>query len=208
MLKANGYPRHIINRNYSIVPKQPATSKIEPKATVIIPYIRHLSEGIRRILSKVNIRTCFKPHHTLREVLVHPKDPITPSLNIGVVYEIQCGSCNDTYVGQTGRTLSHRLKEHKKSLRSYLPFYTSSAVTELAIKTGHMIEWDRAKLLEICGKEHERVYWEAWNIRLHLYSMNRVVWCSWTLYRAEKGSGDMVVPNLFWKNAEMSMVTS
>ena len=32
VLKANGYPRYIINRNYSIVPKQPATSKKEPKA--------------------------------------------------------------------------------------------------------------------------------------------------------------------------------
>ena len=33
-----------------------------------------------------------------------------------------------------------------------------------------MIEWDRAK---ICGKRHERVYLEAWNIRLHQSSMNR-----------------------------------
>ena len=36
-----------------------------------------------------------------------------------------------------------------------------------------MVEWDSAKLLEICGKEHEREYLEAWNIRLHQSSMNR-----------------------------------
>ena len=25
-----------------------------------------------------------------------------------------------------------------------------------------MMEWDRAKVLEICEKEHERIYLEAW----------------------------------------------
>ena len=95
LLKANGYSLHIINRNYSIVPKQPATSKIEPKATVIIPYIRHLLEGIRRILSKANIRTCFKPHHTLRGFGSPKGSHYTITEEWGGI-QIQCGSCNDT----------------------------------------------------------------------------------------------------------------
>ena len=36
-----------------------------------------------------------------------------------------------------------------------------------------MIEWYRVKNLEICEKEHERVYFEVGNIRLHQSSMNR-----------------------------------
>ena len=31
----------------------------DPKATVVLPYIRHVSECIRRILSPLDIRTCF-----------------------------------------------------------------------------------------------------------------------------------------------------
>ena len=34
----------------------------DPKAIVVLPYIRHVSESIRRILSPLDIRTCFKPH--------------------------------------------------------------------------------------------------------------------------------------------------
>ena len=48
----------------------------DPKATVVLPYIRHVSECIRRILSPLDIRTCFKPHVTLRHLLVHLNDPI------------------------------------------------------------------------------------------------------------------------------------
>ena len=32
---------------------------------------------------------------------------------MGVVYEIPCHKCKQSYIGQTGRTLSKRIKEHK-----------------------------------------------------------------------------------------------
>ena len=79
MLNANGYPTYIIYRNRSIVSKQP-TTKIEPSNTI----------------------------HTVRlELKVHTEDAIIPLLKNGVVYQMQCGLCNDTYVGQTGRRLEH-----------------------------------------------------------------------------------------------------
>ena len=40
---------------------------------VVIPYIKHLSESIQRILSPLKIRTCFRPHRTLRQALVNLK---------------------------------------------------------------------------------------------------------------------------------------
>ena len=45
-----------------------------PNATVALPYIRNTSESIRRVLSTVNVRTCFKPHRILSQSLVHVKD--------------------------------------------------------------------------------------------------------------------------------------
>ena len=86
----------------------------DPKATVVLPYMRHLSECIRCILSPLDIRTCCKPHVTLRYLLIHPKDPITTNKN-GVVYHLLCEDCGDTYIGQTGRTLQHRMAEHNYS---------------------------------------------------------------------------------------------
>ena len=34
----------------------------------------------------------------------------------GVVYKVDC-SCGSTYVGETGRTLEVRMKEHKRAVR-------------------------------------------------------------------------------------------
>ena len=121
---------------------------------------------------EVDIRTCFKPNQTLRQLLVHPKDKIPLSEKTGVVYQVDCSSCGSSYVGQTGRTLQHRVKEHQRALTSYTP-YTTSAVAEHSMKTGHNIEWESAKVLEVSDQYFQRTYLEAWNIRLHSQTMNR-----------------------------------
>ena len=108
----NGYPKNLILRHFN-EQKMPNKPKEEPKTTVVLPYIRHLLEGIRHILSRLNIRTCFKPLRTLRNVLVHPKDRIPMLRQKGVVYRIQCQDCGSSYIGHC--TLEHRVKEHKRA---------------------------------------------------------------------------------------------
>ena len=71
---------------------------------VVVPYIRHLSESIWRILSPLGIRTCFRPHHTLRQALVKLKDRVPAQQKAGVIYMIPCKDYPEAYVGQTGRT--------------------------------------------------------------------------------------------------------
>ena len=89
----------------------------------------------------MNIRTCFKPHKTLRELLVHPKDFIQDNKKKGVVYSIPCEDCDSVHVGQTGRTLEHRVKEHKRALCSLDD--NIYAVAEHSIKHEHrkMLKW-------------------------------------------------------------------
>jgi hypothetical protein len=47
---------------------------------VVIPYmhIRGLSEAIQHVLSDVSVKMLIKPHTTLRQQFVHPKDPSQP----------------------------------------------------------------------------------------------------------------------------------
>ena len=75
-----------------------------------------MSEAIKRILTPLNIRIAFQPYKTFREILVHPKDSVEESKRSGVVYLIPCKECRKVYIGQTGRSLKQRVKEHKRAL--------------------------------------------------------------------------------------------
>ena len=75
-----------------------------------------MSERIARILRPHNITVAHKPSTTLRDVLTKVKDPSPINSRAGAVYEIPCAECPASYVGETGRTLECRIKEHKRSI--------------------------------------------------------------------------------------------
>ena len=84
--KNNGYPyQFIIKQSRPIrLPLMPDTIN-RPKATVVLPYIWHVSESISRIQMPLEIWTCFKPHQTLGQLLVHHTNSIPPLQTLGVV---------------------------------------------------------------------------------------------------------------------------
>ncbi len=85
---------------------------------VVIPYVEGLSEAVSRVMKKHKINTAMKPHTTLKQLLVHPKDK--PEITeVGEnVYEIPCHSCDATYIGETGRLFRTRLQEHKQEVEN------------------------------------------------------------------------------------------
>ena len=50
-LQKNGYPRGLVVKNWTPTSQPPPPEQDAPTATVTLPYIRHLSETIRRILA-------------------------------------------------------------------------------------------------------------------------------------------------------------
>ena len=171
-LQNNGYPRSLMTKNWrptTTIPRNP--DQDTPTAYVTLPYIRHLSETIRRILSPLGIRTCFRPHCTLRQTLVRVKDSRPPQQRPGVVYRIPCGTCPKVYIGQTGRTLEHRLKEHKRALTS--GNVSQSAVAEHAMDESHTIKWEEAEVVNHHPLYRQRCALEAWHIRTERHKMNR-----------------------------------
>ena len=88
-----------------------------PRTTVTIPYIKGVSEHIRRILAECDIRTRFRTTNTLRQLLSHPKDQTQTEKQSGVVYSIPCRDCSSFYIGETGQHLSTRLHQHKEATR-------------------------------------------------------------------------------------------
>jgi len=55
---------------------------------VVIPYVKGFTEKAQRIYGKHNISTAMKPHCTIRNILVHPKDQIDLHKRCDVVYKI------------------------------------------------------------------------------------------------------------------------
>ena len=143
-LQNNGYPRGLV-KNWSSTSQLPPPEQDTPTATVTLPYIRHLSETIRRILAPLTIHTCFRPHCTLRQTLVRLKDQTPLQQQASVIYQIPCGTCSKLYIGQTGRTLEHCLKEHKRALASGNT--AQSAVAEHAVEQMHVINWNEAEVV-------------------------------------------------------------
>ena len=85
-LEKNGYPATFVQKLR--LPQTDRDERQTARTSVTIPYIHGLSQSIRRMLSPLDIRVAFRPFQTLRQELVHTKDPVpelrrewsTPSL--------------------------------------------------------------------------------------------------------------------------------
>ena len=86
------------------------------------------------LLRPQGLRTVFKSDTTLRLHLVRPKDSVDPNKQDGVVYKIPC-EFGKVYIGETGRSMHERIKEHDRDIR--LARTQTSAVSEHAKKFGH-----------------------------------------------------------------------
>ena len=110
-----------------------------------LPYVQGVSEPLCRCLEQQGIRTLFKSETTLRSHLVRPKDTVDLAKQDGVVYRIPC-ECGKVYVGETGRSMHERIKEHDRDIR--LARTQTSAVSEHAHKTGHYPLWNEVKFID------------------------------------------------------------
>ena len=92
----------------------------EFKSTAVLPYVQGVSEPLRRCLDQQGFRTVFKSDTTLRSQLVRPKDIVDPAKQDGVAFRIPC-DCGKVYIGETGRSMQERIKEHEGIYDSPVP---------------------------------------------------------------------------------------
>ena len=104
VLKANGYTKAFL-RNC----QKPVTTSNTPHeretATgfAVIPYIRGVTEPIKRILNSHNVKVAQKPFQTLGHIFAKPKDPVRKEQRADAIYSIPCNDCDNEYIGQTKR---------------------------------------------------------------------------------------------------------
>ena len=107
--------------------------------------------------------------NTLRQLLVHPKDPVGKDKVVGPVYKISCEECEATYVGETECSLKARFGEHRR------PSSTTSEVSKhIHINSpDYTITLENMKILAVEHKWFERGVKEAIHIRALKPSLNR-----------------------------------
>ncbi|XP_071947577.1 uncharacterized protein [Antedon mediterranea] len=136
---------------------------MESKGFVVVPYVAGLSERVSKVFKEFGINTAMKPHTSLRQLLVHPKDQVDKLKGANCVYEISCSNCDHTYIGETGRCFGTRLKEHRKetekitqqrknftrqSHRESKNELNKSAIADHAVKLNHIIDWAQPKIID------------------------------------------------------------
>ena len=165
VLKRNGYPTGFISRSSVPLPRRREEGQAvqEPTTTVVIPYTAGMSEDIRRICRRFNIRVAFRSSRTLRSMLSNVKDKVPMEKRSGVVYRIPC-SCGKVYLGETRRRLETRLKEHKDACKKGQ--LEKSAIAEHAWTHQHAIEWGKTVVVDQASRHTQLLLKEAISIQL------------------------------------------
>lgn len=138
----------------------------ESPIRVSFPQNPLLLKALKRTFRGTRVHPMGVANNTLQKLLPRRKD-VTPYLErSGVVYQIPCSDpgCSSSYVGQTKRTLLHRIREHKLAVRQG-DTEKSALALHLTENPGHDPAWDEIKILYNSAYYHERLLKESWAIQ-------------------------------------------
>ena len=96
-LQGNG-PKGFIQRYTCPQPDWQTLRDRETHGSVTLPYISGLSKSICTVLPTLAIQVTFCHFTTLRQELVHPKNPVLAKHKKVEVYSVPCAECPSTYI--------------------------------------------------------------------------------------------------------------
>ncbi len=169
----SGYPMKLLNNIFEIVQNQFYT-KVKnfdvPKQEIYFG-LEYSNQNTEKFLNRIK-RVCdkfspgffkylvyFKSRNKLLQKFSRKFKLYNKNESPGV-YKLKCKNCPKVYIGETGRTLEIRTKEHKQ-LRNF------SAVSNHAQKTGHSIDFDNTEILLIEPDTRKRKIIESLFLKIH-----------------------------------------
>ena len=177
-LKSNGYPSAIISN----ILKKKSTSEVIPSPEelvgmffkwsdppgphygfAVLPYIKGVTEPLTRILNNNGIRATTRTVKTLQQEFASPKSRNPPDRQTNVVYKIPCADCTWNYIGEMGRCLYTRKKEH---IRNTKVFIASHVWLE-----GHTIDFENARVIDRSDSRVRKTL-ESWHTAITIQADN------------------------------------
>ena len=79
----------------------------------------------------------------------------------GVVYGIKCSNCTQIYIGQTGRPLKERLKEHERAIKKS---DMANACARHVVNTRHTINLEDVAIVHRENNVNTRLILESYTI--------------------------------------------
>ena len=170
VFQKNGYPEKLIEKGLQKATKTHNTREDREnegedrrRPLCILPYIRRMAERLARICTRKGARPVFRHMATLRTVLTHVKGKHR-NADKGIVYQIPCGDCEKSYIGETGRPFIVRMNEHRCAVKTE-DMRNANAVH--SIKESHSIAWENARIID---REQN---WKKRRIKESLYIRNK-----------------------------------
>ena len=126
----------------------------------MVPYIKGTSEKFKRLCKSKGIQVHFKGTNTLRTQSVNLKDKDLKIHKSGIIYHYKCPhiNCPEAYIGESGRALGERIKEHLKALS---PIFHHSTSTE------HPLDSENFSIIHKEVHSHSRTIKEAMFIHVN-----------------------------------------
>lgn len=135
------------------------------------PYINGMFEKMKHVFRKREIKIVGKPTNQLGPMVFSKlKDVIPKELKSGLVYQLNCLDCNETYIGETKQYVTKRIYDHKYHIQ--IGDSKHSGAVSHATSLNHKIDFDNFNILTMEGNTTKRKILEALNIKKHKSSMN------------------------------------
>lgn len=173
--RINGYSpkliEHIISKKLKKMAQEEMTTlftqnrKDEIKKRIAVPHST-LTNKIKKMLKKHEIEVVmYSRQHQLKIMLGSPKDRKKKEEASGI-YKITCAQCQKTYIGQTKRLITTRLKEHLKEAETTLKKNRSnetirSSVAKHIIMEKHTIGENNLELVKEVNKFYKLDAYES-----------------------------------------------
>ena len=169
----NGYPKSLINKCEAKITKPiNRTSSDIGKIYIVAPYLKSISEATNKILRKYNVELRSKNTNTLKNKLCHLKDSRLNEEKRNIIYQINCNNCSAVYIGESGRNMEIRLKEHERDFRN---MKMNNNMFQHMSETNHTFDLKNFKILATEKNRFPRKIIEAAFSKFNENSINRKV---------------------------------